>query len=146
MTTKSYSHVLWASDLSENAGLIGGRAQDVAQRYGAKLSVLHVVAYLPPFEFGGELALPPYREIEDQIVEQARQRLSVAAKEFSIPEDRRHVVTGAARNEIVFFSKDNSVDLIVLGRHSRRGLGLLLGSTANGVLHSATCDVLAILI
>ena len=146
MTLKSYSHVLWATDLSENSELIGARARDVAQRYGAKLSAIHAVAYMPPFEFGGELALPPYREIEEQIVEQARKRLGKFAIDFSIPADKSHVVTGSARYEIVRFAKENAVDLIIVGRHSRRGLGLLLGSTANGVLHSATCDVLAILI
>lgn len=146
MTLNPYSHVLWATDFSESAELTGARAHDVAQRYGAKLSAIHVVAYMPPFEFGGELALPPYREIEEQIVEQARKRLGKVAVDFSIPENQSHVVTGSARYEIVRFAKENAVDLIVVGRHSRRGLGLLLGSTANGVLHSAACDVLAIMI
>ena len=35
-------------------------------------------------------------------------------------------------------------DLIVVGSHSRHGLGLLVGSTTDSVLHSAGCDVLAI--
>ncbi|HHQ41669.1 MAG TPA: universal stress protein, partial [Chromatiales bacterium] len=35
-------------------------------------------------------------------------------------------------------------DLIVLGSHGRRGLTRLLGSTADAVLHSARCDVLAV--
>ncbi|MEO1899758.1 MAG: universal stress protein, partial [Methylococcales bacterium] len=35
-------------------------------------------------------------------------------------------------------------DLIVVGSHGRHGLALLLGSTANGVLHHAVCDVLAV--
>ena len=36
------------------------------------------------------------------------------------------------------------VDLIVVGSHGRYGLALLMGSTANGVLHGASCDVLAV--
>jgi universal stress protein A len=35
-------------------------------------------------------------------------------------------------------------DLIVIGTHGRHGLGLLLGSTANGVLHGVKRDVLAV--
>ena len=35
-------------------------------------------------------------------------------------------------------------DLIVLGTHGRHGLGLLLGSTASGVLHGCPCDVLTV--
>jgi universal stress protein A len=36
------------------------------------------------------------------------------------------------------------MDLVVVGSHGRHGLSLLLGSTANGVLHGAGCDVLAV--
>ena len=36
------------------------------------------------------------------------------------------------------------LDLIVIGSHGRHGLALLLGSTANSVLHHARCDVLAV--
>jgi universal stress protein A len=36
------------------------------------------------------------------------------------------------------------VDLVVVGSYGRHGLQLLLGSTANGVLHLAACDVLAV--
>ena len=40
--------------------------------------------------------------------------------------------------------KELETDLIVVGSHGRYGLALLMGSTANGVLHGATCDVLAV--
>ncbi len=42
------------------------------------------------------------------------------------------------------FAKQDNIDLIVVGSHGRHGLALLLGSTANGVLHGANCDVLAV--
>ena len=35
-------------------------------------------------------------------------------------------------------------DLIVVGTHGRHGIGLLLGSTANSVLHGVDRDVLAV--
>ncbi|MFW5825636.1 MAG: universal stress protein, partial [Marinobacter sp.] len=41
-------------------------------------------------------------------------------------------------------SEDKDVDLVVVGSHGRKGFQLLLGSTANGVLHGARCDVLAV--
>ncbi|MDA1076155.1 MAG: universal stress protein, partial [Proteobacteria bacterium] len=33
---------------------------------------------------------------------------------------------------------------IIIGSHARKGLGLLLGSTANGVLHRAKMNVLTV--
>jgi universal stress protein A len=39
---------------------------------------------------------------------------------------------------------DIHADLIVVGSHGRHGLALLMGSTANGVLHGAKRDVLAV--
>jgi len=39
---------------------------------------------------------------------------------------------------------EQGADLIIVGSHGRHGLALLLGSTANGVLHGAACDVLAV--
>jgi universal stress protein A len=54
------------------------------------------------------------------------------------------VVQGNTRREILRVAEENGVDLIVLGSHGRQGIQLLLGSTANAVLHGAPCDVLAV--
>ena len=51
---------------------------------------------------------------------------------------------GQPRQEIHSFAKEHHCDLIVVGSHGRHGLALLLGSTANDVLHGAPCDVLAV--
>ena len=40
--------------------------------------------------------------------------------------------------------EDIQANLIVVGSHGRHGLALIFGSTANGVLHGAGCDVLAV--
>ena len=36
------------------------------------------------------------------------------------------------------------IDLIVLGTHGQKGVQLLLGATANSVLHGSSCDVLSV--
>jgi len=41
-------------------------------------------------------------------------------------------------------AKEQGCDLIVVGSHGRHGLALLLGSTANDVLHARRRDVLAV--
>ncbi len=144
MQVQAYRHILWATDLSEGCESIGARATDIAQRHGARLSAAHIVAYVAPFEIGGELMLPPYPEIEQLLVKQATQRLAKFAAQFGVTEEAQYVLVGSPRGDIVRIAKEKNVDLIVVGRHRRHGLGLLLGSTANGVIHGATCDVLAV--
>ena len=51
---------------------------------------------------------------------------------------------GRPEVEIHAKGEELGADLIVVGSHGRYGLALLMGSTANGVLHGATCDVLAV--
>ncbi|MCZ6869325.1 MAG: universal stress protein, partial [Gammaproteobacteria bacterium] len=55
-----------------------------------------------------------------------------------------HVCVGNPASEIHRLSEAEGVDLVVMGTHGRHGLGLLLGSTANAVLHGVKCDVLAV--
>ncbi len=50
----------------------------------------------------------------------------------------------SAKREIVRFAKERRIDLIVVVSHGRHGISALLGSTADGVLHTASCDVLAV--
>ncbi|WP_339891630.1 universal stress protein, partial [Neptuniibacter pectenicola] len=56
----------------------------------------------------------------------------------------KQVATGQTESEIHRIAKELEIDLIIVGSHGRHGIALLLGSTANGILHGATCDVLAI--
>ncbi|PIE36321.1 MAG: universal stress protein UspA, partial [Gammaproteobacteria bacterium] len=56
----------------------------------------------------------------------------------------QHVVLGRPETEIHALADTIDADLVVMGCHGRFGLALLLGSTANGVLHGTKCDVLAV--
>jgi universal stress protein A len=53
-------------------------------------------------------------------------------------------VIGKPAAEIKLLAEELKAGLIVIGSHGRHGLGMILGSTANGVLHGASCDVLAV--
>ncbi len=74
----------------------------------------------------------------------ARDMLEPIAERLNIPEANIATPTGGVRREIIDYAQANEVDLIVLGSHGRHGLQLLLGSTANAVLHHANCDVLTV--
>jgi universal stress protein A len=86
----------------------------------------------------------PDPAFEAKAVERATEWLSDLVSRFDIDADGVNVVLGAPATEIRQLAEKIGADLIVLGTHGRRGLGLMLGSTANGVLHGAPCDVLAV--
>ncbi len=138
-----YSHILLATDLSEETNAVIDKAKDLAGLYKARLSVIHVVESIPIY-FGNELVLPETQEIERQLVERATEKMAGLCKSLDIPASQGNVEVGVTKLEVIDFAAQNNVDLIVIGSHSRHGLEHLLGSTARAVVNSADCDVLAV--
>lgn len=139
----TYQHLLIAVDLTEASETVARRAQAVAERCDARLSLVHVVEYVP-VDPAGEALLPPPVNMEDELMDAARKRLDTLAEKLGLPDCRRHVVLGNIKTEVARIARENEVDLIVLGSHERHGLQLLLGSTEKSVLSAAPCDVLAV--
>jgi universal stress protein A len=63
---------------------------------------------------------------------------------LAIDDNNQWLVWGVPKEEITQIAQQENVDLIVVGSHGRHGFALLLGSTANSILHHAHCDVLAV--
>ena len=139
----NYTHILVATDFSTSSTMLGARALDLQRRYGARLSFVHVVEHIP-LEAGSELLMGPDFDLEQQLVESARTHLADYVTELGASDAGQHVAQGSTKNEITRLALELQADLIVVGSHGRHGLALLLGSTANAVLHAAPCDVLAI--
>ena len=137
-----YKRVLLAVDLTEECRRVARRAQWLADTSSAELHIVHVIEPLS-LAYGGDVPMD-LTAVQDQIHEQARSHLAEFANAFDIAVDRRHLVFGRPSSEIHRLAESEGIDLIVLGSHGRHGLALLLGSTANGVLHGASCDVLAV--
>lgn len=138
-----YQHILVAVDLTEECDPVMQRAQKLASSTHATLSVVHVVEPMA-MAFGGDVPMD-LSMLQQQQFEQARERLdSFAGKYPDLGADRRHLAYGQPRQEIHRLAEEQGCDLIIVGSHGRHGLALLLGSTANDVLHGAPCDVLAV--
>jgi len=138
-----YQHILLAVDFSDHCKEVAKKAQQLAEQHQAKLSVVHVVDNLPVTDaaYG---PIPFDVDFTQELLDMAKNRLSQFAAGLDIPEAQRWMEIGSPKLEIVRIAEENQVDLIVVGSHGRHGLALLLGSTANGVLHHAKCDVLAV--
>lgn len=139
-----YKHILVAVDLTNTAEKVIKKAQQL-QGSNTKLSLIHAIDYLPYMGFG-ETALitPTYTIPDEELISSAKKPIEDLQKKLGIEDSRLVIELGNAATETVRFADDHNVDLIVIGSHGRHGAKLLLGSTANGVLHHANCDVLAV--
>ena len=138
-----YRHILLAVDFSGGSAQVAARAVELARCSGARLSLIHVVEYLP-MALDNEVMLPPALDVEAQLLRRAERELARLAGAVGAGEAARHVVLGSTRGEIVRYAEEQGVDLIVLGSHGRHGWARVLGSTAQSVVHAAPCDVLAV--
>ncbi len=137
-----YHKILVAVDLSEDSAQVAQRGHAIATNNNAELHLIHVIEPLS-FAYGGDIPMD-FSGIQDEIHQQATQQLKRFAESNGIDEQHRHIVLGRPEVEIHATAKELESDLIVVGSHGRHGLSLLMGSTANGVLHGASCDVLAV--
>ena len=137
-----YRRILLVVDLTDDSLVIGRRARALATAFGAQIDVLHVVEYIP-VEPMGETLMPAV-EIEDELLDRAKQRLLALAEQLGVPATSCRVEAGNVKSEIVRIARELHADLIVLGSRERHGLSILVNFTEDTVLHAAPCDVLAV--
>lgn len=141
----TYKNVLVALDLTQSSEHVIQRALPYADAAKAALCFIHVIDYIPYMGFGeGALINPTYSLPREELESNARQALQRVFSKLEINKPSLIIEFGSAATEIVRYANEHEVDLIVLGSHGRHGVKLLLGSTANAVLHHALCDVLAV--
>lgn len=137
-----YRRIVVAVDLTEESNAVADRARALVRAFDAELHIVHVIEPLS-LAYGGDIPMD-LSTVQDQIHEQAKSHLAEFAATLAVPEARQHLIFGRPESEIQRTAQAVGADVIVVGSHGRHGLALLLGSTANGVLHGATCDVLAV--
>jgi universal stress protein A len=141
-----YNKIAVAIDLSSESAIIMKRALDVA----APHSEMHLLYVQEPMD-SVYMGVVPYGpvfvgmdEVEENLRAELKQKLDAIGDEYDVPPESRHFLSGTPAREIHRFAKEKEMELIVLGTHGQKGVQLLLGATANSVLHGAECDVLAV--
>jgi len=137
-----YRRIMLAVDLTDESAAVARRAVALAEAFDAELHLVHVIEPLS-LAYGGDIPMD-LSSVQEQIHDQARSHLAEFAATLKIPAERQYLIFGRPESEIQRVAESKEADVIVVGSHGRHGLALLLGSTANGVLHGANCDVLAV--
>jgi universal stress protein A len=141
---KDYQHILLAVDYSEQGVYVAEKARSLAYRYQAKLSIIHVLDNIPMPDTNYGTVIPLDQDSSDDLLEAEKTKLMQLGDQLNVDLANRWMLWGVPKQEIIHIAEQEQVDLIVVGSHGRHGLALLLGSTANSVLHYAKCDVMAI--
>lgn len=139
-----YKNILLTIDFSEHDGFVADKARDLAKQLNAELSILHILDDIPMPDTPYGTVIPLNEDSSYPMLEAEKTQLKQLADKLSIASTDRWLIWGEPKQEIALFAEREKIDLIIVGSHGRHGLALLLGSTANGVLHHAKCDVLAI--
>ncbi|EMP56683.1 UspA domain-containing protein [Marinobacter santoriniensis NKSG1] len=138
----AYQKMLVAIDLTEEAPQVLEKAKAVCSAHGAELVLVHVVEPVG-YAYGGDIPMD-LTELQDQLDKAAREELGKYGDQYGVAKDQQIVTVGRPESEIHRLAKEHNADLVIVGSHGRKGFQLLLGSTANGVLHGTECDVLAV--
>ena len=98
----------------------------------------------PAVAFFAAFWLLPAVQLESELMERARLRMSELAARLGTPPLPWRVETGNVKNEILRAAREGNHDLIVIGSRERHGMSILVNFTEDTVLHGAPCDVLAV--
>ncbi len=137
-----YRRIMLAVDLTEETNRVAERAMALAKAFDAELHLVHVIEPLV-LAYGGDIPMD-LSSVQEQIHDQAKSHLAEFANTLGVASENQYLIFGRPESEIRRVAEAKGADIIVVGSHGRHGLALLLGSTANGVLHGSPCDVLAV--
>lgn len=133
-----YEKILLPTDGSEESKEAVNHAEELAERFGAEIHVIHIVDIRKQ---AGEPRVPTQvesmRENGEKIIEETTESM-----EKSVKTDVR---VGIPHQEINDYVEEHDIDLIAMGSHGRSGLNrMLLGSVTEKVLRTCSVPILTV--
>jgi nucleotide-binding universal stress UspA family protein len=159
--------VLYATDLSETAVHSFSYAVSLANKYGAGITILHVLAEFPGEQFilnmidsetWNEIKSRHYAEARDDLIGKKRDHIAIkevlqafseevktGTENQSFVTDEVLIKSGAPAEIIVQTAQERNCDLIVMGTHGYSAIAdVLIGSTAKWVVRHSPVPVLVV--
>jgi nucleotide-binding universal stress UspA family protein len=136
-------HILLATDCSTRAEGAEAYACKLADSWGATLTVVSVLEFAP----GLDPEYPVCRLYLDELMKHATRDLAqlqarIADRGITV---RTRIEKGIPSEEVLVAAAAEDADLIVVGTAGKTGLAhILLGSTAERIIRTAPCPVLAV--
>lgn len=148
-----FKHLLVPVDGSAHAGRALDIAGDLAMRYGAKVTLLHVLthsgSYRVPPELKAYEQIEHLRVTEHDLVEASGNEILAKAenhiRERGATDCASLLESGDPARVVAEAVKSHGIDLVVMGRRGLGDLGgLLLGSVSHKVSQAVDCCCLTV--
>lgn len=142
----SINKLACCTDFSENSEAAFNFALDMAEKYNAKLFLLHVLPpVVNPTLTGSEWAVPDQpvdsliMKLEEQMEQDYGNRIGNRVPYEIV------VLDGHVSTEILQYLETNAIDLVVVGSYGLSGMGLVFfGSVAKRISQKAPCSVIIV--
>jgi len=134
------------TDFSEHANAAFLAALELAEKYRAKLFIIHVLPpVVNPMLTDTDWVMPTESK-ESWILRLEEQMQAEYGSKIKKSVDSELVVLdGHVSSEILTYLRDNDLDLVVLGSYGLSGMGLVFfGSIAKRVASKAPCSVMIV--
>ncbi len=139
-----YQHVLLATDFTAQAEMAARKALEIARRFEARLTFLHVIDYFPE-DIPNDWIAPEDQDPQEYLRQRAEEALQALAQKAGAEAQTEVLFTEhSAAAGIVTFGREHQVDLTILACHGHRGISALLSSTVERVSRHAQGDVLVV--
>ena len=143
---KTFKHILFCTDFSENADFAFSYAVEQASRYaGCKLTLLHI---MPEME---AQFWKTYLYEVDNVDNKAKQDVEVKIADYyapQVPENVKfeiEIKAGKDYMAILEFAREKDVDLIVIGRQGKSSIKtILFGNVIEKITRHSECPILVI--
>ena len=140
-------HILAATDLSETSDAVVAKAFEMAEPFGASVTLMHVLTESRLQDLREDMRSSGTSEAYiDEIVTLMKDSVAEQIERVADSADASVVVArGALADQVLERAGGGSVDLIVLGLRSRSRVGkLIMGSGVQEILLSTPCPVLGV--
>lgn len=148
---KAIKKILVPTDFSENTPLAYQHAQEIAQRFGAKVDLIHVIPTLKYFNESMARIEAPLditdEEIYPKVQDHAKKRIQEAMDQYLTDEIKGEAIVHIDRNpstSIVDTAKEKGYDLIVIPSKGSHGSNLLRGSTTEKIIRHSEVPVFTV--
>lgn len=143
-----YKHILLVTDLNADSDLVAKRVHWLTTiQPTCQLTVLHIVEETMMgfgYEFIATSSL--YDQMANERQQEARTYLAqLLARNELTAHDIQIKTAISGRQGIIAYCQNHTVDLVVIGRHKRKGLSAwLTGATADDILPNIDADLLVV--